>query len=561
MRQAGTDYLQEEARFRGARPRVKAVLYPFELEYGLAPGSGEYLNTDYGGESGNLAVAAGYFTAASWTSPVVAGFSPYLSAVAASWEDQAAQMDVQVWLRSGETAAAVAAAPYTLLTSGLEATVAPYFQVRVEFDQQIRAWAVDEPGEADEFTAYGVDAAPDGGYESYGVAGESPGYLANLSLEGSLCLPESEVIDPGTVGVELARDFSELRTGSHVLVLDHRRGQWLNRAASGYLPGPDDARKQVKLYQGWELPSGEVAWQLLYHGTWQRLTGMAHSWQEPHQARLESQDWVTSRLQQKVGAPTAAGERRPFLRGTYRARAGLTEVSPAAVSEPVLAGTGTGTMKVVGTYHGDETQEYLVEVQSGGEVGSAICRWSLNNGQSWEDSGFTSAGADGPVQLDSGLAVYWESGLGVDLVAGDRWTFSATPPIYRYQVYGAPFAAINAVYLSDAETVDGLSFDPVTGVILVSGRNAAVEARVTKDSTSHPVDILADLLAEVGVSEAIDQDAFALAKGLTPEYAIGVCFEDITAAQAVREIVRRCLYDLWVDFGEIKIRAYLGSEQ
>ena len=29
---------------------------------------------------------------------------------------------------------------------------------------------------------------------------------------------------------------------------------------------------------------------------------------------------------------------------------------------------------------------------------------------------------------------------------------------------------------------------------------------------------------------------------------------------ARREIVRRCLYDLWIDFGEVKIRAYLGED-
>ena len=45
MRQAGADYLREEARSRGARPRVKAVLFPFDLDYGLAPGSGEFIRT------------------------------------------------------------------------------------------------------------------------------------------------------------------------------------------------------------------------------------------------------------------------------------------------------------------------------------------------------------------------------------------------------------------------------------------------------------------------------------------------------------------------------------
>ena len=69
-------------------------------------------------------------------------------------------MDVQVYLRSGQTPAEVAAAPYTCLTQGLEFPLAPYFQLRVEFQQHIRSWAVDQPGEADEFTAYGVDCRP-----------------------------------------------------------------------------------------------------------------------------------------------------------------------------------------------------------------------------------------------------------------------------------------------------------------------------------------------------------------------------------------------------------------
>ena len=104
-----------------------------------------------------------------------------------------------------------------------------------------------------------------------------------------------------------------------------------------------------------------------------------------------------------------------------------------------------------------------------------------------------------------------------------------------------------------------MTADATTGLIQVSGKNASVSARVVKDHTTHPVDMVADILAEVGLETAIHQDSFALAKSLTPEYVIGVSFENLTAAQAIREIVRRCLYDLWIDFGEIKIRAYLGE--
>ena len=557
MRQAGEDYLREETRCRGARPRVKAVLFPYELDYGLAPGSGEFIQTAYGGEPGKLVMGDGYITSGSWTSPVVQSFSPYLDEAVASWEEPAGHMDVEIRLRTGETPAGVAQAAFTLLTSGQDLSMAPYFQVKVDFGETIRAWGLDDPGEADEFTAYAVDQSPDGGFESY--ASDGPGCLAGFSLAGRLTLPEREIIDPGGVRVELAQDFSELRTGDNVLVLDNRVGQWLNRAENAYLNEPDWTRKQLALYHGWELADSTVAWQLLYQGVMQRLSGMADGWRQPHRVRLESQDGVAAGLKQKIGVPADTGERRPFMRGTYLAGGELTQVVEATVGEITLTGSGSAGLNLLGTYRGDYLQDYLLEAETSGEVGSATFRWSLDQGQSWQKSELVAAGPDKPVGLDEGLSVYWESGLGADLVAGDRWTFTATPPIYHYQVFGAPFEAITAVSLSGEEDDDRVTKDATTGLIQVSGKNASVSARVVKDHTTHPVDMVADILAEVGLETAIHQDSFALAKSLTPEYVIGISFENLTAAQAIREIVRRCLYDLWIDFGEIKIRAYLGE--
>ena len=125
---------------------------------------------------------------------------------------------------------------------------------------------------------------------------------------------------------------------------------------------------------------------------------------------------------------------------------------------------------------------------------------------------------------------------------------------------GAPFEAITAIYLNDEEVWEGVTADLETGDILVTGQTAQVSARVVKDGTTHPVDIMLDILAEVGLSEAVNQEAFDLAKSLTPEYAVGVCFENVPASQALREILQCSLYDLWVDFGEIKTRAYLGED-
>lgn len=558
MKQAGPEYLKEEARFRGARPRVKAVLYPFDLDYGLAPGAGTYANTQYGGAPGTLAMAEGYFAAGSWTSPVMQAFSPYLSQATPFWEAPAGCLDLGVYLRSAASPEEVAVAPYAPLSPGAAVALAPCFQVKVEFQGGRRAWSVDSPGEADGFTAYAVDQAPDSGYES--SAADAVGAVSGLHLEGQLALPESEIIEPGRVKLDLARDFSELRAGDHVLVMDNRLGQWLNRAESFFLQGEDWTQKQVALYHGWELPAGGVEWQLVYQGVLQRLSGLAHGWQPRHRVQLESQDWVAATLKKVIGAPSAAGNRQPFMRGAYRARGELLQTVPTVLSEPVKTGSGSAALMLLGTYRGQYSQDYFLEVESGGEVESATFRWSINGGQSWQQTGRKTAGADNPVTLEQGLSVYWESGSGADLVAGDSWSFTATPTVYQYQVYGAPFTAITAVYLNGEETTDRVVAEAATGLVQVTGRSAQVKAQVVKDNTTHPVDIIADILAEVALNQAIHQDAFALAKSLTPEYSIGVRFENLTAAQALREIVKRCLFDLWVDSGEIKLRAYLGED-
>jgi len=537
---------------------VKAVLSPFEVDCGLAPGSGEFDRTAYGGEPGNLAMGDGYYTAGAWTSPIIQTFSPYLDEARVSWEEPAGHMDVEVRLRTGETAAEAAQAPFSLLSAGQDVALAPYFQIRVDFQETIRAWAVDELGDADDFTADAVDQAPDGGYESYAAAG--PGCLSGFGLAGQLTVPEREIIDAGGVRVELARDFSELRCADHVLVLDNRAGQWLNRPENAYLQELDWSQKQLTLYHGWEAAGGTVAWQLLYQGVVQRLAGMAHGWRQPHRVRLESQDFVAAGLKQMIGGPADTGERRPFMRGSYLARGELVKVIPAAVSETIKTGSGSAAVQILGTYRGDYLQAYLLEAETSGEVGSATFRWSNDGGQSWQKTGLTTAGAGKPVALEEGLSVSWESGLGSDLVAGDRWSFTASPSIYHYRVFGAPFEAITAVYLDGEEDDDRVTTDAGTGLIQVSGKNAPVSARVVKDRTTHPVDMVSDILEEVGLRQAIHQDSFALAKSLTPEYAMGVRFENVTAAQAIREIVRRGLYDLWVDFGEIKISAYLGED-
>jgi hypothetical protein len=521
MRLASGEFLQEEMVLRGAQPRVKAVLFPFDLDYGLGPGSGTFDHTQYGGEPGKLELMEGA-SSGSWTSPVMQTFSPSLDTVIPSW-DQAGSAGVTVYLRGAAAFNQVSGATSKELLAQEEFPLPPFFQVQVEFQ----------------------------------AAGSS---LTGLSLAGRLTIPENELISPGAVRVDLARDFSGLKTGSHTLKLDNREAQWLPGGGIFSFLGLPWEEKYLALYHGFELPNGQVEWLQLYQGTLTNLGNMADGWQERHRAELETQDWIGYCLNRHVGVPTPDGERQPFMRGFYRAQGELLEVTDPEVSTPTKSGNGSATLTVLGDYRGNVDTNYLVQIETTGEVGTATCHWSINNGQSWEKEGLTCGGAENPVTLSNGLAMFWQPGIGTDLTAGDSFTFTAIAPVYYYRLPGAPFAAITTIYLNDEAVWEGVTAEPETGDILVTGQSAQVSARVVKDDTTHPVDIMLDVLSEVGLDEAINQESFDLAKSLTPEYAVGVCFENIPASQALREILRRFLYDLWVDFGEIKIRAYLGED-
>lgn len=559
MRPASAAYLKEEKKLRGARPRVRAILYPFDLDYGLYPESGTFEHTRYGGEPGRVEMVEGTHPSGSWTSPVMQAFSPFVDTVVADWTAEVAGMAVTVSLRGAREAALVASAPFSRLTPQKEHPFYPYFQVRVEFSSTIRCWAPDSPEEADSLTAYAGDWSGDPEYDSYTGEGAFTGAVFGLRLMGRLSLPEADILDPGEVRLELARDFGGLKSGSHRLRVDNRNPKWLPAGGALPLPGLLGEERRLKLYHGFTRPDGQVEWLPLYEGVLSRLGDMADGWQERHRASLETRDWISHRLQQRLGAPSPEGERRPFLRGFYRARAELVAVTPAHLTDPAKNGSGSATLKVLGEFWGDRDITYLCQVESSGEVGEATFRWSTNGGQSWEATGLTAAGPQAPVTLSQGLAVYWEAGLGTDLMAGDQFTFTARAPVYHYRVYGAPFAEITRVYLNDEPTWEGVAADPETGEVLVTGRSAQVSARVVKDHTTHPVDIIEDILREVGLGETIHRDSFDLARSLTPEYRVGVCFENVPASQALREILRRTLFDLWVDFGEINIRAYLGE--
>lgn len=580
MRPASVNYLQEEALLRGARPRVRGLIYPFDLDlglYGIAPGdgwfegewfvdgwfgnveSGPFINTEYGGAAGKLAMQAGYYTSGSWESPIMAAFTANLATL--TWLDLAGYMEVTVALRSAATYAGVAAAAWVNLTSGAEYDLGQYYQLKVEFTETIRAWALDDEADVDDYAAYAVDSIPDAGYESHASDGEFPGNLQDMTLTGQMLLPESEIISPGDVNVEMALDFQDLRTASNRLVMDNRSRQWVPGGGNFYLRAIPWYKKCLKLYHGFELPNGSVEWQLIYIGQVMTISEMTHAWDDVHVAHLSTEDFIRTTLDKKIGAPAADGTKQPFMRGPYRVKAENTGTDEAACTI-TKTGSGVASLHVVDEtkYSGQVDMNYRVAAETTGEAGVATFKWSKDDGQTWEKTGIVTVGSGDRVNLENGLEIYWEGAPGTDFTAGDYWTIAAQAKVMHYKIAGAPFQAITSVWVQDDDTRPGVAYSTETGEIQVKGNAGSVEARVVKDDTTHPVNIIEDILSEVGLAGFINADAFALARSDTLFFNIGVRFENLEAGRAIQEITSRCLYDFWVDCGEIKIRAYLGED-
>lgn len=98
------------------------------------------------------------------------------------------------------------------------------------------------------------------------------------------------------------------------------------------------------------------------------------------------------------------------------------------VHQLAKSGSGRATLILSGDYTPQERRYFVIEMETGGDVGQATFRWSRDGGLTWEAGGVVTGDRDHPVDLFGGLAVSWESGGAPDFVAGDYWTFWAGPP-------------------------------------------------------------------------------------------------------------------------------------
>jgi hypothetical protein len=560
MKTAPTNYIQEEQRVYGAVPRVKAVIKPFDSDFssGFGPGLGTFTNCSCP-SAGVLQLDSGYTVTASWISDVLQAREGQYSHIIPSCSNLLNCYLSSIFLRSAATYAEVNSKSWVEITWGATAALDLYWQVKIEFAISGRSWTANDGGGLNEYTNYATDGGNDS-YLSYAFdsSANTPGKLENLKFSGQVQIDEEDIIDCGHLIASRPAYFHDIHGETHVLTLDNRGRQWI--------PGPQNFLKQdglwfgkeIHIYTGFELATGETDWILQYVGRIRDIRDISSSFTGKHQAKLFSSLLIKEILDQLIGSPAADGSRQPYMDGYYKARAEIYQTTDPYVSDITKAGSSSANLVVTGTPTNTEDVSYFVMAETTGEIGTATIKWSMDGGNSWEKSGIVSMSSLTPLSIKNGLHFYFEYGAGNDLVAGDYFWFTSVARRTVYALSGAPFQEISNVWFNGIEIFEATK-NPYWGLITVIGNSGLVDARVVKSDTTNPVDIIKNILISVGLESYLDELSFTNARMDLADYQIGIRFEGVAAWKAIQSICAACLIWFWIDANKIYISAYTGE--
>jgi len=83
--------------------------------------------------------------------------------------------------------------------------------------------------------------------------------------------------------------------------------------------------------------------------------------------------------------------------------------------------TGSGTIEVAGDFSNATDLDYKIEITTGGDVGTAVFRWSDDGGSTWDGSSITTPESRIPYTLNNGLRIWFNP---TDFNANDYTTFT-----------------------------------------------------------------------------------------------------------------------------------------
>ena len=356
---ADAEYQAFEVQKLGASPAVRATFLPFLWPPGVNGGAFTHcafvapgrIQADYAGFSGGQ-----------WISEVLnANLQIPTSPAVFTWGWNYPGFDGLLYWRTAANAADLAAAAWTLVNQGDTLNLQAFYQFKLTLEGY-RAWAVDEVGDADDFTAWAED---DPGlidaYQGYAaedhVRGDPLCYIENLQLLGEFTVV-TDIEKAGTVTQEMPKAFDDLVAGVHSgLLLNNRQN---SVAQVGGVPvvtqaplySPDKGSflfaseanwygKQLRIDLGWSTGGFLAAPFLedsgLFEETWTEFLtlflGKLTKWgpvvravdqdgkAQANTVEIYAKDFLADCLQKRIALPAADGTPQPLTFGEFLCQA------------------------------------------------------------------------------------------------------------------------------------------------------------------------------------------------------------------------------------------------
>ena len=123
--------------------------------------------------------------------------------------------------------------------------------------------------------------------------------------------------------------------------------------------------------------------------------------------------------------------------------------------------------------------------------------------------------------------------------------------------------SIDAVYSKNADSGIWTVIDPAdyaAGTEIITFDTAPttdVSVDITINTTNHPIDIIQDIIADIGGTSAdYNANSFAVTKAATSTTVIGVAFENISAGEAIKQLCRTIDAAAYIEGGELYVKVY-----
>jgi hypothetical protein len=373
MLAALAEYIEYEAQPRGATPAVRATFFPYLWPNGVNAG-GEFAHCAYVAPDRIQADYEG-FTGGEWISEVLtANLQVSESPAVITYQWNYPGFTGLLYYRAAETAALLAVAGWTPIESGDTIQIRNFYQFKLTLEGY-RAWAVDDPGDANGFTAYAVDVAGVEAEEGYAAEDHVPGdpltYIEASELMGEFPVVR-DIETAGSVSMEAPKDFSDLVAGSYSgLTLNNRQkapslagwftGEWFVDGWFGesipaplFSPGKSSfflaqqiaayaspaefwkqANIQLKIELGWSkggwfvngfgvggwLAEDFTDFVTLFIGKVREWGPVTRAVGSPNTAEVYAEDSVSDCLKKRVCLPAADGSPNPLTFGEFLCKA------------------------------------------------------------------------------------------------------------------------------------------------------------------------------------------------------------------------------------------------